>query len=110
MARDDVRLSRRDFHRLAAAGVLTGASVPWFEAMARAAAVRRPRGKACILLWMDGGPSQQHTFDPKEKGEFRPAKTAVPGIHIVEQLPQLAQCMGDMALLRSMRTEINDHY
>lgn len=103
-------LSRRDFLRLSAAGVLSGVSVPWFESLAQAAAVRRPRGKACILLWMDGGPSQQHTFDPKPGGEFRSAPTSVPGIHIVEQLPQLAQCMTDMALLRSMKTDINDHY
>src|SRR5438477_557323 len=67
--------SRRDFLKLSAAGVLSGVSVPWFESLARAAAIRRPRGKACILLWMDGGPSQQHTFDPKPGGEFRSAPT-----------------------------------
>jgi hypothetical protein len=103
-------LSRRDFVKLAAAGVLSGVSVPWFETLARAASVGRPRGKACILLWMDGGPSQQHTFDPKLGGEFRAAQTSVPGIQIVEQLPQLSQCMNDMAILRSMQTQINDHY
>jgi len=103
-------LARRDFLKLSAAGVLSGVSVPWFESMARAAAVQRPRGKACILLWMDGGPSQQHTFDPKPGGEFRSTVTTVPGIRIVEQLPQLSQCMQDMAILRSMRTDINDHY
>lgn len=102
-------LSRRELLKLGAAGVLTGVSVPWFESMANAA-IRRPRGKSCILLWMDGGPSQQHTFDPKPGGEFRAAPTSVPGIHIVEQLPQLARCMNDMVLLRSMRTQINNHY
>ncbi len=104
-------LPRRDFLKLAATGLLSGASVPWFESLATAAAsVKRPRGKACILLWMDGGPSQQHTFDPKPNGEFKSVQTTVPGIHIVEQLPQLSQCMDDMAILRSMKTEINDHY
>ncbi|MBM3994166.1 MAG: DUF1501 domain-containing protein [Planctomycetes bacterium] len=102
-------LHRRDLLRLSAAGLLSGVSVPWFEALARAS-VGRPRGKSCILLWMDGGPSQQHTFDPKPGGQFRAAPTSVPGIRIVEQLPQLGQCMRDMVLLRSMRTEINDHY
>jgi Protein of unknown function (DUF1501) len=104
-------LHRRDLLQLSAAGLLSGVSVPWFESLASAApALKKPRGKSCILLWMDGGPSQQHTFDPKPGGEFKAAKTAVPGIHIVEQLPQLAQCMDDMVLLRSMKTEINDHY
>src|SRR6185295_13703686 len=103
MFRPNLSLRRRDFLRLSAAGVLSAASLPWFETLAQAASVRRPRGKACILLWMDGGPSQQHTFDPKPGGEFRSAPTCVPGIHIVEQLPQLAQCMNDMAILRSMQ-------
>ena len=110
MFRSDLKLPRRDFLKLSAAGVLSGVSVPWFESLANAAGVRRPRGKACILLWMDGGPSQQHTFDPKPGGEFRSAVTSVPGIRFVEQFPQLAQCMQDMAVLRSMRTEIVDHY
>lgn len=105
----DFQLHRRDWHKLSAAGLLTAASVPWFESLA-SAGVRRPGGKACILLWMDGGPSQQHTFDPKPGGEFKSISTAVPGIHIVEQLPKLATCMADMAILRSMKTEINDHY
>jgi hypothetical protein len=109
MRETSLSLSRRELLRLSAAGVLSGATVPWFESFARAA-IERPRGKACILLWMDGGPSQQHTFDPKPQGEFKSAATAVPGIHIVEQLPQLAQCMDDLVLVRSMTTEINGHY
>jgi len=105
-------LLRRDLFRLGAAGLLTAASVPWFESVARAATARPSRGrsKACILLWMDGGPSQQHTFDPKAGGEFKSMPTAVPGVHIVEQLPKLAASMKDLAILRSMKTEINDHY
>ena len=105
----DSRLQRRDWLRLSAAGMLSGVNVPWFESLADAA-IERPRGKSCILLWMDGGPSQQHTFDPKESGEFKSTQTSVPGIQIVEQLPQLAQCMDDMVLVRSMTTEINGHY
>jgi hypothetical protein len=102
-------LSRRDLIKLSAAGMLSGVSVPWFESLATAD-VKRPKGKACILLWMDGGPSQQHTFDPKPGGEFKSVSTTVPGIQIVEQLPQLSQCAEDMAILRSMSTEINAHY
>jgi uncharacterized protein (DUF1501 family) len=102
-------LKRRDWLALSAAGLLSGVSVPWFESVANAT-IKRPRGKSCILLWMDGGPSQQHTFDPKPAGEFQSMSTSVPGIHIVEQLPQLSQCMEDMAIVRSMSTQINEHY
>ena len=102
-------LDRRDWLRLSGAGLLSGVTVPWFESLARAE-IKRPRGKSCILLWMDGGPSQQHTFDPKAHGEFAPKPTSVPGIQIVEHLPQLAQSMEDLAIVRSMTTEINGHY
>ena len=102
-------LKRRDWLKLSAAGLLSGVTVPWFESLA-SAAIKRPRGKSCILLWMDGGPSQQHTFDPKTHGEFAPKPTSVPGIHIVEHLPRLAQSMDDLAIVRSMTTEINGHY
>ncbi|MEM7232138.1 MAG: DUF1501 domain-containing protein, partial [Planctomycetota bacterium] len=61
-------LSRRDLLKLGAAGLLTSASVPWFESLA-SSAPRHGRPKSCILLWMDGGPSQAHTFDPKPGGE-----------------------------------------
>ncbi|HEY7312963.1 MAG TPA: DUF1501 domain-containing protein [Gemmataceae bacterium] len=110
MFQPKLRLPRRDFLRLSAAGLLSAVSVPWFESLAQAAAVKRPRGKACILLWMDGGPSQQHTFDPKPGGQFKSIPTTVPGIHIADCLPQLSQYMEYMVLLRSMKTEINDHY
>lgn len=105
-------LSRRDLLKLSAAGVLTSASVPWFATMAQTAEARRPRGKACIMLWMDGGASQQHTFDPKPApfGEFRPDPTTVPGIHIAEQFPQIGQCMEDIVLLRTMNTNEGQHY
>jgi len=114
MKKTDTTLSRRDYLKLSAAGLISSASVPWFESLATAASggtgIKRPRGKSCILLWMDGGPSQQHTFDPKPNGEFKPIKTSVPGIHIAERFPKLAQCMEHMAIMRSMTTQINDHY
>ena len=104
-----MQLSRRDILKLSSAGLISTASVPWFENMAHAG-IQRPRGKACILLWMDGGPSQQHTFDPKPEGEFKSIPTTVPGIHVTEKFPKLAQCMKDMVFLRSMTTQINGHY
>ncbi|MDP7014339.1 MAG: DUF1501 domain-containing protein [Pirellulaceae bacterium] len=109
MSKSNWTPGRRDMMKLAAAGLLSGVSVPWFEQLV-SGAIQRPRGKSCILLWMDGGPSQQHTFDPKEHGEFKPKPTSVPGIHIVEHLPQLAQVMEDVSIVRSMTTEINGHY
>ncbi len=69
--------------------------------------------KACILLWMAGGPSQLDTFDPKPDsshgGEFRAIPTSVPGIHISEHLPLLARQMKDLAIVRSMNSREGSH-
>ena len=55
------------------------------------------KAKACIVLFMWGGPAQQETWDLKPeapeqvRGEFRPIATNVPGILISEHFPMLAQ-------------------
>ncbi len=80
----------------------------WLRSTARAAAPAEGKAKACILLFMTGGPSQHETFDPKPdapvgiRGEFRPAATNVPGIQICEHLPMLARLADRYAVLRSV--------
>jgi hypothetical protein len=53
---------------------------------------------------MEGGPSQQHTFDLKEGGPYKSIPTAAPGVRISEHLPRMAAQMKHMALLRGMST------
>jgi hypothetical protein len=66
------------------------------------------RAKACILLFMWGGPAQQETWDLKPdapdqvRGEFRPIATVVPGISISEHFPLLARQTHRLAILRSV--------
>ena len=73
------------------------------------------RAKACILVWLAGGPSHLDTFDPKPeapvdvRGEFRPIDTAVPGIQISELFPKLARAMDRVALIRSVTSPEADH-
>ena len=105
--------SRRDWLRLASAGVLGGSMCRWFPAFAEEAAADPARKRACILLWMSGGPSQIDTFDPKpgheNGGEFAAIDTSVPGIQICEHLPGIAKQMEQMAIIRSMSTKEGDH-
>src|SRR4051794_34545376 len=66
---------------------------------ARAAGAKAPaassfgRAKACIVLFMWGGPAQQETWDLKPdapeqvRGEFKPIATDVPGLNISEHFP-----------------------
>jgi hypothetical protein len=110
---DRSSLSRRDLLRLATAGVVGFSTSGWIEALASDAASDPRRRKACILLWMTGGPSQIDTFDPKpghaNGGQYKPIETAVPGIQISEHLPKLARQMKDIAIIRSMSTKEGDH-
>jgi hypothetical protein len=106
-------LSRRDWLRLSAAGVVGFSMSGWLERLAAATAHDPRRRRACILLWMDGGPSQTDTFDLKpghpNGGPYKEIETAVPGIKISEHLPKLATHLKRMALVRSMTTREGDH-
>ena len=72
------------------------------------------QAKACILLFMWGGPAHQDTWDlkpkaPKEiRGEFQPISTKIPGTQICEHFPKLAQRTDKLAIVRSMtHTDVN---
>ena len=106
-------LSRRDWLRVASAGALGASLSGWFGALAQDTARNRQRRRACILLWMDGGPSQLETFDVKpgqaNGGPSREIATNVPGIRISDHLPQVARHVNRMAIIRSMSTRVADH-
>ncbi|HYT92763.1 MAG TPA: DUF1501 domain-containing protein [Gemmataceae bacterium] len=107
------RLSRRELFKLAAAGVVGYSASGWLEAMANDVANNPQRRRSCILLWMNGGPSQMDTFDLKpghaNGGPYREIQTAVPGIRISQHLPRLARNMRDIVIVRSMSTREGDH-
>jgi uncharacterized protein (DUF1501 family) len=107
------RISRRDWLKLSAAGVLGGSMSGWLGAFADEAAKNRERKRSCILLWMTGGPSQMDTFDLKpgtdNGGPYKEIDTNVAGIKISEHLPKISKHMDKMALIRSMATKEADH-
>jgi len=78
-------------------------------AMKETIAQTRPKARACILVWLGGGPSQVDTWDPKPNSSFRPISTNVAGIQISELLPKLARRMDKLAIIRSVRSFGNDH-
>jgi uncharacterized protein (DUF1501 family) len=71
------------------------------------------RADACILLWLNGGPSHIDTFDPKPGrptgGPFKALKTRAPAIALSEHLPQLAEHAQTLALVRSMTSKEGNH-
>src|SRR6478736_9629592 len=106
-------LSRRDFLRFSAAGAALTSTSGWFDALAAQAARAGVKHKSCILLWMEGGPSQKDTFDmkpgTKDAGEFKPIPTSVPGIQISEHYPKFARQMQHAAIIRSMNSPEGGH-
>ena len=77
---------------------------------------KRPgKAKACVLVYLWGGPPQSDTFDLKPnapegiRGLFQPIDTVVPGMQICEHLPQLAKHTDKMAIIRSLTHPSNNH-
>ncbi len=93
-----------------------------------------PKAKRVIFLFMSGGPSQVDTFDPKpallkyagqrpKAANIRTASKTMgllpspvkfinsgkSGIPVSEYLPNLAQHIDDMAIIRSMHTDFPNH-
>ncbi|MBL9125323.1 MAG: DUF1501 domain-containing protein [Planctomycetaceae bacterium] len=104
---------RRDFLKGISAASIAAGTLSWTDLMSVHAGDLRKRGMACIVLWMQGGPSQFETFSPKpgheNGGETKAIQTSVPGIEIAEGLPHLAQVMDDLAIVRSMTTKEGNH-
>jgi hypothetical protein len=90
------------------------------------------KAKSCIFLFMYGAPSQMDTFDPKpalakyhgtpvtrvygtlEKriyvgSPFQFAKHGEAGIEVSDIFPHLATCVDDMAVIRSLHTDSENH-
>ncbi len=109
-------LSRRELLRVGALSALgmTSAELARLRAVAADAA---PPGKinSCIFIFLFGGPSHIDLWDMKPdapaeiRGEFKPISTNVPGIHVCEHLPLLADQMDKLCLLRSMEHRMPVH-
>lgn len=112
--RNSPGVSRREVLRAGALS-LFGLQLPELLQAAQQAPPRRRRARACILLFMWGGPAQQDTWDLKPqapveyRGEFRPIATTVPGLQICEHLPRIAQRAHKLALIRSMTHDDVNH-
>ncbi len=92
------------------------------------------KAKRVIHLFMNGGPSQVDTFDPKPaleryhgqrppgadlrterrtgglfKSPFRFRRCGQSGIEVSEIFPEIGQCIDDMCVIRSMHTDVPNH-
>ena len=106
-------IARRHFLRLGSLSLLGINLSKYLELSQLMASVGNQTGSAkaqsCILLLLEGGPSQVDTWDPKPNSGFRPIGTNVAGIQISEILPRVANHMDKLAIIRSMTHEEVDH-
>jgi len=112
-------VSRRNFLRIGGLG-LGGLALPELlraETSTTSAENHSTGGsrKSIIMIFLPGGPPHQDMFDlkmdaPKEiRGEFKPIATNVPGIHVGELFPLLAQQMDKLAIIRSVVGATGSH-
>lgn len=112
--------SRRDCLRLGLSGLIGGGLVGALRAQVACAssspaASTEKQAKACILIWMDGGPSHYETFDPKPeapseiRGQWGTIPTRTPGIVFSEKMERLAAISDSLAIVRSIRHDQGNH-
>lgn len=106
-------MTRRHFMQHAAgASAMVGSSLALGHTLRARADELRANHKSAILLWMGGGPSTIDMWDLKPGavtgGPFRPISTTG-DMQICEHLPQIAQQMHHLSVVRSMSTREADH-
>jgi hypothetical protein len=106
--------TRRDFLTLGACGF--GAAA--FSSLIGSPVVAAPpprlaTGKSVIFLFLQGGPSQLETFDPKNFGSdgtmTGTIATSIAGVRFGERLPQLATRAHKLAIFRSYQSNNGGH-
>jgi hypothetical protein len=111
-------ISRREIMRIGGIS-LAGLSLSDLMEQATLASPRTDaafgRAKNIIFLYLNGGPPQHETFDPKPdapaevRGVYQPIQTNIPGIQFCELLPRIAALADKLAVVRSMATDDNIH-
>jgi hypothetical protein len=105
--------SRRDVLRAGTIGCL-GLSLP--QLLRADEAAKSKTADACILVFLDGGPSHLDMWDMKPsapaeiRGEFKPIATSVPGLQFSEHMPRLAKVAHRTTIIRSAHHTVNNSH
>ena len=109
-------MSRRDALRVGASGLIGGLTLPrLLELKAKAATKKPAKAEACIMLFLEGGPSTLDMWDlkpdaPQEmRGPYKPIATSVPGTFIGDYMPRCAKVADKYTILRSHSHNDNGH-
>lgn len=108
-------VTRRHLLRLGVAGMAAGVGLPHLLAAEEKRARADAKAKACIFLFLEGGPPQQDMWDPKPdapeeiRGPFAPVSTSVPGTIFTEHCQQCAKIAHKFTVVRSHSHNDNGH-
>lgn len=106
-------MHRRGWLRHSAVGAASVGMLSWLDVLSLQADDLRKKGRSCIVLWMQGGPSQFETFDPKpgtaNGGPTKGIATSLAGVQIAETFPETAKVLKDACLIRSMTNKEGNH-
>src|SRR5207249_4834950 len=112
----EVDMRRRTALKLGATGLISGLTLTrLIHLQARAATADAAKAKACIFLFLEGGPSHIDMFDMKPdaakeiRGPYKPKPTSVPGTQICELLPKIAKLAHKYTIRRSHAHNDNGH-
>lgn len=112
------RVSRREMVQVGGIGLL-GLNLPQLlraEADRPSSPLSTASADACILIFLNGGPSHLDMWDMKPnapveiRGEFRPIETTVPGLQFGEHLPRLAMHAHQSTIIRSAHHGVNNSH
>lgn len=110
-------MKRRSFLQAGFLGLAGMSMADLLRIQAAQAAQGTPKKKtACILVWLDGGPPQHETYDPKPdapeeyRGAYKPIETSVSGLRLCELMPEQAKMAHRMAFIRSVHHDNGDHF
>ncbi|MDB5308036.1 MAG: hypothetical protein JWO38_2238 [Gemmataceae bacterium] len=107
-------IDRRGFLRLGSAAGLSLAQILRLQAT-RAGEKPKAKDVNCIFIFTLGGMPHHDLWDYKAdapaeiRGDFRPIKTAVPGIGLTDLLPHTAKVADRLAILRGLTHGDSDH-
>jgi hypothetical protein len=99
-------VTRRDLLRLSGAGFAGLGAMDLLQRLGLGAEKMKAQGKACILVFLNGAPSQLELWDPKpgheNAGPTKAIQTAIPGVQFAEFWPKMAKMMKDVSVIRTM--------
>jgi hypothetical protein len=108
-------LSRRGFLQAGVLGIGGLTLADWSRLRANGAVRPSSSGTSVILLWLSGGPGHMETWDPKPnapaeyRGPFGAIETNLAGVQFGELMPEQAQMMDKLAIVRTVKHGSGDH-